>query len=141
MAVVLYIYTLKHKDTMRIDKYLWCVRLFKTRTMATDACSGGKVKLHGENVKPARELKAGDMLEMKKGPITRRYRVLAFPNARVSAKLTEQYVEDITPETEILKLESLKYVSVIRRDPGTGRPTKKDRREMEGFMLTDEDED
>ncbi|MBL0911592.1 MAG: RNA-binding S4 domain-containing protein [Bacteroidia bacterium] len=125
---------------MRIDKYLWCVRLFKTRTMATDACNGGKVKLHGDNVKPARELKVGDTLEMKKGPITRRYRVLAFPNSRVSPKLAEQFVEDITPETEILKLESLKFVSVVRRDPGAGRPTKKDRREMEDFMVDEDDE-
>ena len=125
---------------MRIDKYLWSVRLFKTRTMATDACNGGKVKLHVNNVKPARELKAGDILEMKKGPITRRYRVLAFPVSRLAPKLVEQYLEDITPETEILKLESVKFVSVVRRDPGSGRPTKKERREIDGFMLP-EDED
>ena len=120
---------------MRSDKWLWTVRLFKTRTQATDACSGGKVKLDGDNIKPAKELKIGDVVEMKKGPIHRRYKVLAFPKSRLSAKEVPLYCEDITPETEVLKLESLKLVmNQGKRDRGTGRPTKKDRREMDDFM-------
>jgi ribosome-associated heat shock protein Hsp15 len=126
---------------MRSDKWLWCVRLYKTRTQATDACSGGKVKLGGDNIKPAKELKIGDVVEMKKGPIHRSYKVLAFPKARLSAKEVALYCEDITPETEILKLEGLKLVmGQGRRDRGTGRPTKKDRREMDGFLGDDDDE-
>lgn len=120
---------------MRADKWLWCVRLFKTRTQATDACVGGKVKLSGDNIKPAKELKIGDVVEMKKGPIHRSYKVLAFPKARLSAKEVLLYCEDTTPETEILKLEGLKLVMTQgRRDRGTGRPTKKERREMDDFF-------
>lgn len=124
---------------MRIDKWLWCVRLFKTRTLATDACTGGKVKLGGDNAKPAKDLKIGDVVEMKKGPIHRSYKVLAFPKSRLSPKEVELYMQDTTPETEILKLEGLKLVmGQGRRDRGTGRPTKKERREMDDFF---EDED
>jgi len=125
---------------MRSDKWLWCVRLYKTRTQATDACSGGKVKLGGDNIKPAKELKIGDVLEMKRGPIHRSYKVLAFPKARLSAKEVPLFCEDITPETEVLKLENLKLVMVQgKRDRGTGRPTKKERREMDDFQLGEED--
>lgn len=120
---------------MRSDKWLWAVRLFKTRTQAADACSGGKVKLGGDNIKPAKELKIGDVVEMKKGPIHRSYKVLDFPKSRLGPKEVGLYCEDITPETEVLKLESLKLVmGQGRRERGTGRPTKKDRREMDGFI-------
>lgn len=125
---------------MRSDKWLWMVRLYKTRTQATDACTGGKVKLDGDNIKPAKELKIGDVVEMKKGPIHRRYKVIGFPKSRVGAKEVALYCEDITPETEVLKLESLKLVmGQGRRDRGTGRPTKKDRREMDDFMGDDDE--
>ncbi len=120
---------------MRADKWLWSVRLFKTRTQAADACAGGKVKLDGDNIKPAKELKPGDVVEMKRGPIHRQFKVLDFPKGRVSAKEVALYCEDITPETEVLKLETLKLVMTQgRRDRGTGRPTKKDRREMDDFL-------
>lgn len=125
---------------MRSDKWLWMVRLYKTRTQATDACTGGKVKLDGDNIKPAKELKIGDVVEMKKGPIHRSYKVIGFPKSRVGAKEAALYCEDITPETEVLKLESLRLVmGQGRRDRGTGRPTKKDRREMDEFMGDDDE--
>lgn len=120
---------------MRADKWLWCVRLFKTRTQAADACSGGKVKLNGDNCKPAKELKIGDEIEMKRGPIHRQFKVINFPKSRLSAKEVLLYCEDITPETEVLKLETLRLVATQgKRERGTGRPTKKDRREMDDFL-------
>lgn len=122
------------KETLRIDKWLWCVRLFKTRTQAAEACTGGKVKLNDESVKPSRELKPGDVVSLKRGPVTWSYRVMDFPQNRVSAKEVELYAENITPHTEKLKLEDLKYIPVIKRDKGSGRPTKKERRDMRKFL-------
>ncbi|MCG9909796.1 MAG: RNA-binding S4 domain-containing protein [Flavobacteriales bacterium] len=123
---------------MRCDKWLWSVRLFKTRTQAADACSGGKVKLGGDNIKPAKELKIGDVVEMKRGPIHRSYKVIGFPKGRLGAKEVPLYCEDITPETEVLKLETLKWVmGQGKRERGTGRPTKKERREMDDFISPD----
>ena len=117
-------------DTIRIDKWLWTVRLFKTRSMATDAVSGGKVKLNGQNTKPSKELKPDDIIEFKRGILTRTYKVIAFPKSRVSAKLVNDYLEDLTPESELIKLEEMKYIPVIKRERGAGRPTKKERRDM-----------
>ncbi len=125
---------------MRVDKFIWSVRLAKTRTIATDACNGGKIKLNQSNCKAAKEVKTGDTIELKRGIISRRFKILALPNGRLGAKLIENYIQDITPETEILKLEKLKYVSVVTRDPGTGRPTKKERREIDDFLEWDLDE-
>lgn len=121
-------------ETQRIDKWLWCVRLFKTRTQAAEACTGGKVKLNDASVKPSRELKAGDVVSMKRGIVTWSYRVLAFPKNRVSAKEVALYAENITPETEKVKLEDLKYIPVIKREKGSGRPTKKERRDLGKFL-------
>lgn len=119
---------------MRIDKWLWTVRLFKTRTMAADACLGGKVKLNQSIVKPAKELKIKDEIEMKSGPITRTYEVIDFPKSRVAASLVKQFLIETTPDTEILKLETMKYVSVVKRDRGSGRPTKKERRDLDDIF-------
>lgn len=121
-------------ETQRIDKWLWCVRLFKTRTQAAAACSGGKVKLNDAAVKPSRELKLNDVVSMKRGIVTWSYRVLAFPKNRVSAKEVAMYAEDITPETEKVKLDDLKYIPVIKREKGSGRPTKKERRDLGKFL-------
>lgn len=121
-------------ETQRIDKWLWCVRLFKTRTQAAEACSGGKVKLNDASVKPSRELKPGDVVSMKRGIVTWSYRVLAFPKNRVSAKEVAIYAENITPETEKVKLDDLKYIPVIKREKGSGRPTKKERRDLGKFL-------
>lgn len=124
---------------MRLDKFIWSVRLAKTRSVATDACNGGKIKLNTTQAKASKEVKAGDQIELKKGIITRRYQILALPNGRVGAKLVELYLKDITPETEILKWEKSRLVSVVTRDPGSGRPTKKERREIDEFLDIDEE--
>jgi len=121
-------------ENLRIDKWLWCVRLFKTRTLATDAVNGGKVKLNGQNTKPSRELKPGDTIEFKRGVLTRTFRVAGFPKGRVSAKDVPLYTEDLTPPSELLKLEDMKYLPLVKREKGSGRPTKKDRRDMGRFM-------
>lgn len=121
-------------ETQRIDKWLWCVRLFKTRTQAAEACTGGKVKLNDATVKPSRELKPGDVVSMKRGIITWSYRVLDFPKNRVSAKEVAMYAENITPETEKVKMDDLKYIPVIKREKGSGRPTKKERRDLGKFL-------
>ena len=124
---------------MRLDKFIWSVRLAKTRSVATDACNGGKIKLNTTQAKASKEVKAGDQIELKKGIITRRYQILALPNGRVGAKLVELYLKDITPETEILKWEKSRLVSLVTRDPGSGRPTKKERREIDEFLDFDEE--
>jgi len=114
---------------MRIDKYLWAVRIFKTRTLATEACRAGKVLIAEQAVKPSREVKIGELISVKKMPITFVYKVLALLENRVSAKLVINYIEDITPSDEFLKLE-IQKISEIKREKGTGRPTKKDRRSL-----------
>jgi ribosome-associated heat shock protein Hsp15 len=113
----------------RIDKWLWCVRVFKSRTLASEACSGGKVKIEGDSVKPSRAVNPGDIITVRSGFIKMAYRVLGFPDKRVSAKLAVNYVLDITPEEEKLKQEIARR-SYIGKYKGSGRPTKKDRREI-----------
>jgi len=115
----------------RIDKYLWAIRAFKTRTDATDACKGGKVKIAGINAKPSKEVKAGDILQVKKGTVTFTYKVLQPLERRVGAKLVPEYALNLTPETELEKLRAPVETFFITRDRGAGRPTKKDRREIE----------
>jgi len=121
------------KNKLRIDKYLWCVRFFKTRTLATDACNAGKVLLNGQMVKPSREMQVGDKIEMKEPPIMKTYKVIALLNNRVSAKLVPEYIENLTPPEEIEKLQAIKSNYYVRRDKGLGRPTKKDRRDFDEF--------
>ncbi len=111
----------------RIDKYLWCIRVFKTRSMATEACKKGRVKIDGQQVKPSRSVKEGEEIEVKKAPVTYIFRILAFPKNRLSAKLVPEYAEDRTAEEELSKLK-LQDDFFIRRDKGTGRPTKRERR-------------
>lgn len=111
----------------RADKYLWSVRIFKTRSMATDACKKGRVLIENIPVKPSRSIKKGDIIIVKKPPLNYRIRVTAFPKNRVSAKLVQQYFDDITPEEELQKLK-LSDSFFIKRDRGAGRPTKKERR-------------
>ena len=115
----------------RIDKYLWAIRAFKTRTDATDACKGGKVKIAGVNAKPSKEVKAGDILQVKKGTVTFTYKVLQPLERRVGAKLVPEYALNLTPESELEKLRAPVETFFITRDRGAGRPTKKDRREIE----------
>ena len=115
----------------RVDKYLWAIRAFKTRTDATDACKGGKVKIAGVNAKPSKEVTPGDILQVKKGTVTFTYKVLQALEHRVGAKLVPEYAENLTPAAELEKLRAPVETFFITRDRGAGRPTKKDRREIE----------
>ena len=114
-------------ETVRIDKYLWAVRLFKTRTLATEACKKGRVTLGDAPVKASRMVSTGDGIEVKKMPVVYRYRILDPIEKRVGAKIVDRYVEDITPEEELHKLD-LQDDFFVKRDRGAGRPTKKERR-------------
>lgn len=117
-------------ESIRIDKWLWAVRLFKTRTQASDACRGGKVKIDGQNLKPSREIKVGEEIEVQLGPIKKVVGVKEILKNRVGAKLVENYMEDLTPVEEYEKLDMLKQLNYEKRDRGVGRPTKKNRREI-----------
>ena len=115
----------------RIDKYLWAIRAFKTRSDATDACKGGRVKVAGVNAKPSKEVRSGDIVQVRKGAVLYTYKVLKPLEHRVGAKLVPDYSENLTPQAELDKLRAPVETFFITRDRGTGRPTKKDRREME----------
>lgn len=118
---------------MRVDKYMWAVRIFKTRTSATTGCKEGRVTIQDEVVKPARALKVGEEIVIRKGAVYFKWKVLAFPKSRVGAKLAPDYVEDITPEEEILKLEMIR-LGEQQRPRGIGRPTKRDRRDWDKYF-------
>ena len=111
----------------RIDKYLWSIRLYKTRTMATDACKAGKVSIDGVALKPSKMINSGDTIQIKKDHINRLIEVIEPIEKRVGAKLVENFMKDLTPEEEYQKLEMMKQ-DFEYRDRGLGRPTKKDRR-------------
>ncbi|MFO7933238.1 MAG: S4 domain-containing protein [Bacteroidales bacterium] len=117
-------------DAVRIDKYLWAVRVFKTRTQATEACRKGKVTVDKMPAKPSRMVSAGDVIKVKKMPVVHSYRVLDPIDKRVGAKLVEEYMEDITPPEELHKKE-MQDDFFIKRDRGAGRPTKKERRRLD----------
>jgi ribosome-associated heat shock protein Hsp15 len=119
----------------RIDKWLWSVRLYKTRSIATDACKNGAVKLNGANTKPSKDVKIGDKITVKRKPIILQIEVKAFPKSRVGAKLVEEYMINHTPEEEYDKLKMGLQSVFVKRDLGTGRPTKKDRRDIDDFDL------
>ena len=118
---------------LRLDKYLWCIRVFKTRSEATEACKGNKVQVNGVPSKPSKEVKVGDMLVIRKGPVELTDRVKAALHARVGAALVPEYAENLTPEAELDKLHAPKEVFFVKRDKGTGRPTKKDRRTLDAL--------
>jgi len=118
-------------DVVRIDKLLWAIRVFKTRTEATDACKGGKVKVAGTNVKPSRMVKVGETIDVRKGSVQYSYRIKQLKEHRLGAKLVPDFAENLTPQAELDKLMAPVETFFLRRDRGTGRPTKKDRRSME----------
>jgi ribosome-associated heat shock protein Hsp15 len=118
---------------MRIDKFLWCVRLHKSRSLATEACQKGRVKLNDREVKPAAEVKVGERIAVRQPPIWRVFRVKALPTSRVGAKLVPDLLEEVTPWEELERLELARKVQADGRRPGEGRPTKRDRRDMERF--------
>jgi len=119
---------------MRVDKYLWCVRYFKTRSIATRACKKGQVKIRGETVKPSREVYPEDVIEVRKNQINYKIKVLDYPASRVGAKLVSIYCMDVTPKENLEKLDLLNYSKDYYRKKGTGRPTKKDRREIDDYL-------
>lgn len=118
---------------MRIDKFLWCVRYYKTRNMATIACKKGQIKLNGVITKPSREVYATDKIELRKNQITYKLTVNDIPPNRVGAKLVDIYRVDTTPKEAFEAQELLKYSRDYYRKKGTGRPTKKDRRDIDDF--------
>ena len=122
---------------VRVDKYLWAMRIYKTRSIATDACKCGRVKMNGTEVKPSRMFHVGDVFTVRKGPITYTYRILQLWGNRLGAKMVPSYLEDITPPEQLELLELARYAAQSGRDRGTGRPTKKDRREIEQFFSDD----
>jgi ribosome-associated heat shock protein Hsp15 len=118
---------------VRIDKYLWSIRVFKTRSEATDACKGGKVRVNGNDIKPSRDVKVGDVIVVRKGAVTYTYKVLALIDKRQGAALVPNYAENLTPQEELDKLRAPVETFFLKRDRGAGRPTKKDRRQMEAL--------
>jgi ribosome-associated heat shock protein Hsp15 len=121
---------------MRVDKFLWCVRYFKTRSIATNACKKGHVKINGNSVKPSRDVFPTDKIEVRKNQINYKIEVLDLPPSRVGAKLVSIYITDITPKENLEKLDLLKYSKDYYRKKGTGRPTKKDRRDIDDWFET-----
>ena len=121
-------------DSVRIDKYLWAIRVYKTRSDATDACKGNKVKVAGQPVKPSREVKRGDVIEVRKGISTFTYKVRELLEKRVGASLVDDFAENLTPEEEIAKMKAPVETFFVRRERGSGRPTKKERREMDALF-------
>lgn len=119
----------------RIDKWMWAVRIFKTRTIAAEACKKGRVTLGGQQVKAARMVKAGDIIQVKKSPITYSFKVIHPIEKRVGAKLVSEYMENVTTPDQYELLEMSKISGFVNRARGTGRPTKKDRRELEDFTV------
>lgn len=119
---------------VRIDKWLFAVRIFKTRSIATEECSKGRVKVNGTEVKPSRDIKVGDIIEVRKNPVTYRYKVLQLAEKRMGAKLVPEFLEDQTTKEALEILEVNKLMQWSNRDRGTGRPTKKDRRDMDNFF-------
>ena len=119
---------------MRIDKFLWCVRYFKTRTLATNACKKGHVKVNGQVAKPSREVYATEKLTVRIQQINYQLTILELPKNRLGAKLIDIYRVDTTPKSEFKSKELLKYSGDYYRKKGEGRPTKKDRRDIEGYL-------
>jgi ribosome-associated heat shock protein Hsp15 len=124
-------------ETVRVDKYLWATRLYKTRTLAGEACRGGKVKMDGKAIKPSKEVKEGDIITVQTPDLVRTIQVKSLATNRVSAKLVEGLIDDITPKQEYERVEFLREFKAERRQRGTGRPTKKDRREIDELKNTD----
>ena len=118
---------------VRIDKYLWSIRVFKTRSEATDACKGGKIRVNGADTKPSKMVKVGDPIVARKGAVTYTYKVLELIDKRQGAKLVPNYAENLTPPEELAKLRAPIETFFLKRDRGAGRPTKKDRRQMEAL--------
>lgn len=119
---------------VRLDKYLWAVRVFKTRSDAADAIRNNRVLVNGAYAKPSREVKQGDIIAVKRMPVTYQYKVLELVSSRQGAKNVPQYCLNITPQEELDKLTVPRETVFVFRERGTGRPTKKERREIDALM-------
>jgi ribosome-associated heat shock protein Hsp15 len=119
-------------DKIRIDKWLWTVRIFKSRSLAGDACNNGRILVNGMPAKPSKDIKAGDSVLVRKPPVIYTYHVKGIPNSRLSAKLVPDYLEDNTSVEELNKLHVNETI-FFKRDRGTGRPTKRERRQMDNL--------
>jgi len=123
-------------NTVRIDKWLWAVRLFKTRSLAADACKKGRIMVNNvPTSKPSKEIKVGDTIQVRKNPITYSFKVLQLSENRMGAKLVPDFMENITPKDQLDIFEINKAAAFGLRDKGTGRPTKRDRRDIENFAM------
>ena len=120
-------------EEVRVDKWLWAVRIFKTRSIATDACKKGRVSIGGTSVKPSRLVQRGEVISVRKPPIEYSFRVLDLLGHRVGAKLVPQYMENVTPQSQYEILELQRISGFVDRAKGLGRPTKKDRRDLDQF--------
>jgi len=121
----------------RIDKFLWSVRIYKTRSQAADACKNGRILINNTSLKPSRTIGPGDILTVKKMPVIYTYRVIAIPPSRLGAKLVPSFLEDLTPEEELQKLEIRADYNTGHRSRGSGRPTKRERRDIDRFREGD----
>ena len=128
------------KKEVRIDKWLWAVRLFKTRTTAAEACKKGRVTIKGVIAKPARMIAIGDVVDVRKPPVVYSFKVLDVTERRMGAKLVADFMVDVTAPSQLEILEMAKMTGFVDRARGTGRPTKKDRRDLEGFSEDISDE-
>lgn len=122
------------EEKLRIDKYLWAIRLFKTRSLATDACKAGRIKLNGQNIKPSAIVKVGDVYQVSKGIEKKIIEVVELSYNRTDAKIAVTKYKDLTPVEETHAFKSVFHAPSLKRDRGTGRPTKKDRRETDELL-------
>ena len=129
-------------EKLRIDKYLWSIRQFKTRSLATEACRAGRVKLEGQNIKPSYLVKIGEIFTVQKGIERKVIKVVNLLERRVDAKTAALFYEDITPLEDTYAYKSVFNAPILRRDRGSGRPTKRDRREIDELqdrLISEED--
>lgn len=120
-------------EEVRVDKWLWAVRIFKTRTIASEACKKGRVMIENNPVKPSRSIRVGDIIQLRKPPVTFSFKVLQLSDKRMGAKLVAQYMQNVTAPDQYELLELNRISGFVDRQRGTGRPTKKERRDMEQF--------
>ena len=124
----------KEEEKLRIDKYLWSIRIFKTRSLATEACKAGRVKLNGQNLKPSYVVKIGDVYHVQKGIERKVLKVLGLSERRTDAKTAVTFYEDLTPVEDTHSFKSIFQAPILKRDRGTGRPTKRDRRDIDDLQ-------
>ncbi len=125
---------MRNPENVRIDKFLWAVRLFKTRSSAAESCKKGRVSIDGTTAKSSRTVKAGDTVSIKTPPVTRSFEIIAVAEKRMGAKLTPGFIKDITPPDQLEILEITRLAHSQGRNKGLGRPTKKERRDIDKMI-------